>query len=96
MQIINIHDKSSSRKTFECGIAQASKLGSLLFLVYINDPSTIFSESKITMFADETSVINAEKRIDSLVHEDIPKITKWFELNKRNVNADKGEAIQFG
>ena len=96
LQYININGMSSSEKSIKCGIPQGSVLGPFLFLLYVNDLSTTCSESKVTMFADDTTVINAGKRIDTLVREDIKTMTKWFDSNKLTINAEKCEAIHFG
>ena len=87
---------SSSEKSIECGIPQGSVLGPFLFLLYVNDLSTTCSKSKVTMFADDTTVINAGKRTDTLVREDIKTMTRWFDSNKLTINAEKCEAIHFG
>ena len=42
-------------------------------IFYMIDFSTTCSESTVTMFADDTTVIYAGKRIDSLVRNDMKK-----------------------
>ena len=48
------------------------------------------------MLADDTRVIKACRRNDSLIREDVRVTTHWFDANKLTINVDKCEAIHFG
>ena len=75
MQYINVDDKSSREKAVECSIAQGSVSRTFVFPSYINDLSSTCSESKVTMFADDATAINAGGRIYSFLPEDNTKMT---------------------
>ena len=48
------------------------------------------------MFADDTAVIKAGRRTDSLIRKDVKVMTHLFDANKLTINVDICEAIHFG
>ena len=55
-QVFKIGDTISSSQTIICGIPQASTLGPLLFLLYINDLPNCSSKLSFRIFADDTNM----------------------------------------
>ena len=53
-QVIYINRVLSEKSTLKCGVPQGSILGPLLFLVYIDDISTIMHYASTRMYADDT------------------------------------------
>ena len=88
LQYVNVKDKLSSDKAIECGITQESLWGPFLFRLHINDLRTTCSASKVTMFADATTVIKAGKKSTFSLARTLQ--------NKLTINIDKCEAISFG
>ena len=78
-QRVVIQVRASERGKIKAGVPQASFLGALLFLVYINE-ITEDMVSKIRLFADDTSLfINIEDPVSSarLINSDLEKINQW-------------------
>ena len=80
------------------GVPQGSILGSLLFLLCINDlpqPLKLFDP---IMFADDTNLFYSGKDIHSLfntVNNDLSNISHWLNSSKSSLNADKTKFTLF-
>ncbi|GFS91775.1 probable RNA-directed DNA polymerase from transposon X-element [Trichonephila clavipes] len=64
---VRVKDTLSTSKFINCGVAQGSLLGPLLFNLYINDIPE-YSLTKLNMYADDTAVHTTFKRITSVTH----------------------------
>ena len=95
-QYIDLNGTCTSKKQILTGVPQGSILGPFLFLLYINDLDENSGDSNVTMFADDTTLINAGKSKNFSVQEDIDKITSWLIENKLTINVDKCEVMFFG
>ena len=81
------------------GVSQGSILGPLLFPLYIKDlPQITNDNSKIILFADDTSIIitnpnplNFEKSVNKIIQD----INEWFNTNLLSLNLDKTHFIHF-
>ena len=83
-----------------CGVPQGSIIGSLLFLLYVNDmPQAV--ESKLLLYADDSCLLYQHKEIEpieSQLNKDFTNLCDWFVDNKLSIHfgEDKTKSILFG
>ena len=81
-QYIEHNQIRSSTKELKTGVPQGSVLGPFLFLIYINDLPLVCEKSKISLFADDTTVYNMGMNSEKEITEDVRKMRNWFDVNK--------------
>ena len=82
-----------------CGVPQGSCLGPLLFLIYIIDLPCALQSTKMTMYADDTSISYSSKslaEINEAVNSDLKKLQIWLGGNKLSLNVAKTQSMIFG
>ena len=60
-QFVTYNDVCSSTRNIQCGVPQGSILGPILFLLYINDLSTICTNVFSIFFADDSNLFKNNK-----------------------------------
>ena len=76
----------------QCGIPQGSILGSLLFIIYINNLAKAADVLDPIMFADDTNLLYSNNNIQDLfltMNKELKNIAKCFDANKLLLNLGK-------
>ena len=97
-QYVVIASLKSQLKPIKHGVPQASVLGPLLFLLYINDLHLCIKTSETYHFADDTHLLNFSKSVWSLcgrVNADLRVLVCWLNANRISLNASKTEFVIF-
>ena len=97
-QFVSINGFNSDFKIVNCGVPQGSVLGSLLFLLYINDFHNAIKFSAPFHFADDTGLLNIQnsvKDINKTLNKDLKQLSFWLSANKIALNVAKTEVILF-
>ena len=82
-----------------CGVPQVPILGSLLFLIYVNDKAMIM-KCKLFLYVDGTCLAfgsDNSNDIENQLHQDFANICDWFVDNKLIIHFgdDKTKSISF-
>ncbi|GBM60583.1 putative RNA-directed DNA polymerase from transposon X-element [Araneus ventricosus] len=95
---VRVGSDLSSERAIDAGVAQGSKIGPILFNIYVNEiPSPRNCQTRLRLFADDTDVMSTGESIK--VMEDLnyylEQLGKWLIMWKIKVNADKCQAVYF-
>ncbi|GBO35862.1 putative RNA-directed DNA polymerase from transposon X-element [Araneus ventricosus] len=87
-----------SERAIDAGVAQGSKIGPVLFNIYVNDiPCPRNCQTRLCLFADDTAVMStgeSNKVIEELsVY--LEQLGKWLIMWKIKVNTDKCQTVCF-
>jgi hypothetical protein len=95
MQFVEIDGNVSSSLPIRCGGPQGSTLGTLLYLIYVNDIGKS-CQCNILSFADDTTLYVSHSNIDELfaiANEQLNNLFTWFCANKLCLNESKTKYI---
>ena len=96
-QVVVVNGEKSDVLDVKAGVPQGSRLGPLLFIIYMNDISNEI-ESDILIFANDTSLFAAGSdpaETAEKLNRDLIKISDWAERWKVTFNAKKSKDIIF-
>ena len=79
------------------GVLQGSMLSLLLFVLFINDITSVIQNSECLLYADDMKLYKVvrEDRDGDHLQEDLNKICEWCDQWSLKVNGDKCNAISF-
>ena len=93
-QFVCINGINSKIRQIHSGVPQGSILGPILFLFYINDLPKAIYNSRITLFADDSTLSFCDRDQSSLVshaNSQLVNAYEWCLANKLTLNKDKTE-----
>ena len=96
-QCVVVDGVKSSLLKVNAGVPQGSRLGPLLFIIYINDIITDI-ESEILIFADDTTLLATgtdPAETSAQLNRDLAKISAWADVWKITFNAGKSKDVIF-
>ena len=88
MQYCCIDGTNSDYKVNPAGVPQGFCLGSLLFLIYINDLPSVLQNSNSNLYADDTNISTAEKlllKFQENLNTDIKTLEQWLDANNNSI-----------
>ena len=95
-QCVRINNEKSSLQDIISGVSEGSVVGSTLFNLFFNNFLLFILIASVQNFADDNSLSNITKTIDSLkqtLESECKLAIKWFHENKMIVDPDKFQVI---
>jgi len=96
-QVVVVDGVKSPSSEIKAGIPQGSRLGPLLFILYIEDIQKDL-ESEVLIFADDTTLLATADNpslTSDILNRDITKIIDWSNKWKVTFNPSKSESVIF-
>ena len=98
-QRVEINGVLSSPAIIQSGVPQGSIMGSLLFILYINDLPVCINFSKVMLYADDTVLYYAAKtaaELEMILSLDLNNVAMWMTQNELFLNTKKTEYVIYG
>ena len=95
-QVVKYCSKKSANLPISRGVPQGSVLGPLLFILFINDFTAIFSDSSCHMYADDTNFYchgPTLNYVEEILQDKLNAAEKWLFDNQLVVNAKKSNVL---
>lgn len=97
-QFVQLNSIASDILPIRQGVPQGSKLGPLLFLIYVNDIVQIPDSPDLAMYADDTNAFftsNHTSELTGTVNEYLNRLSVWLRNNNLELNTAKTIYILF-
>ena len=97
-QRVKLNNNFSSFQTITHGVPQGSILGPLLFLLYVNDLTITGDDSRLLLFADDTTLLIRSRDSLSLqqsAQDILNRICTWLNANRLACNISKTHYMLF-
>lgn len=90
-QTVALNGYTSSTMVIPSGVPQGSILGPLLFIIFVNDISSCFINSKIILYADDMKILCPIKSLESAknLQEDLARFEEFCFANRLDLNVSK-------
>ena len=91
-QYFSIKNCSSSMSNITLDVPQASVLGPVLFLLYINDTYRSSNQMRFVHFADDTTVFASDSDINNVhdtMNRELVGVDSWLKANRLSLNICK-------
>ena len=89
LQNVMYNNVKCDNEHVKCGVPEGSLLGRLIFWLYINnDLTTISTNSLFVLFADDTNIFLAGKKLQSVsvtLNEQLTAMYEWLRCNKHSL-----------
>jgi hypothetical protein len=84
--------KNQSFKPIHSGVPQGSILGSLLFVIFINDLPLVLQNVYADLYADDTTLHKSTSSVSVLnveLNTDLHNVVEWYHENNMVLNTEK-------
>ena len=102
-QYVEMDNEKSGMRNINIGVPQGSILGPLLFIIYMDDISTVSDKFRFILYADDTSLNSTvctfkapiSGNISTNINNELDKIKDWLFANKLSLNIGKTKFMVF-
>ena len=97
-QFIIYDNIQSATRSIKCGVRQGSILGTLLFIIHMNDICNVSELLYTIIYTDDTSVVMSGNYLESLiqsVNSELCLLNTWLKENRLSLNVNRTYYLVF-